>query len=81
MLLAISLVILIAIGILSRRSLRHAGLRRDALAKYGLRWPRPRLSVALLLVPVVLIFFKAFEDGIAHAWERSPRPRRCTPSI
>jgi sulfate transport system permease protein len=29
---------------------------------------------ALLLVPVALIFFKAFEDGVVHAWETVTSP-------
>ena len=29
---------------------------------------------ALLLIPVIMIFFKAFEDGVAHAWEAVTTP-------
>ena len=44
------------------------------LAKYGLRGVALGYLFALLLIPVALIFFKAFEDGIAHAWESVTTP-------
>jgi sulfate transport system permease protein len=47
---------------------------KGRLAKYGLRTVALGYLFALLLVPVVLIFFKAFEDGIAHAWESVTTP-------
>ena len=50
----------------------HKGKSR--LAKYGLRGVALGYLFALLLIPVILIFFKAFEDGIAHAWESVTTP-------
>ena len=50
-----------------------AGPRRN-LAKYGLRTIALGYLAALLLVPVVLIFFKAFEDGVGHAWDSVTTP-------
>lgn len=47
---------------------------KSKLAKYGLRGIALGYLAALLLVPVVLIFFKAFDDGIAHAWESVTEP-------
>ena len=44
------------------------------LAKYGLRTIALGYLFALLLIPVVLIFFKAFDDGVAHAWESVTTP-------
>jgi sulfate transport system permease protein len=43
-------------------------------SKYGLRFAALGYLFALLLIPVILIFFKAFEDGIAHAWESVTTP-------
>src|SRR5688572_12718931 len=47
---------------------------KGKLAKYGLRGVALGYLFALLLIPVVLIFFKAFEDGIAHAIESVTTP-------
>jgi sulfate transport system permease protein len=47
---------------------------RKALAKYGLRGVALGYLFALLLIPVILIFFKAFDDGIVHAWESVTTP-------
>ena len=47
---------------------------RRALAKYGLRGVALGYLFALLLIPVALIFFKAFEDGAANAWETVTTP-------
>jgi sulfate transport system permease protein len=47
--------------------------RRKA-AKYGLRGVALGYLFALLIIPVTLIFFKAFEDGIAHAWQSVTTP-------
>jgi sulfate transport system permease protein len=44
------------------------------LARYGLRGVALGYLFALLLVPVALIFFKAFEDGVVHAWESVTTP-------
>jgi sulfate transport system permease protein len=50
-----------------------AGPKRS-LAKYGLRTIALGYLAALLLVPVILIFFKAFEDGIGHAIDSVTQP-------
>ena len=42
--------------------------------RIGLRAVALGYLFALLLIPVVLIFFKAFEDGVAHAWEAVTTP-------
>ncbi len=47
---------------------------KGKLAKYGLRGVALGYLFALLLIPVILIFFKAFEDGVAHAWESVTTP-------
>src|SRR5215207_3789726 len=47
---------------------------KGRLAKYGLRGVALGYLFALLLVPVILIFFKAFDEGIAHAWESVTTP-------
>ena len=47
---------------------------KGKLAKYGLRGIALGYLFALLLIPVVLIFFKAFDEGIAHAWESVTTP-------
>ena len=47
---------------------------KGRLAKYGLRTIALGYLFALLLIPVVLIFFKAFDDGVAHAWESVTTP-------
>ncbi|MDX6582792.1 MAG: sulfate/thiosulfate transport system permease protein [Solirubrobacterales bacterium] len=47
---------------------------KGRLAKYGLRGVALGYLFALLLIPVILIFFKAFEDGAAHAWESVTTP-------
>ncbi len=47
---------------------------KGKLAKYGLRGIALGYLFALLLIPVVLIFFKAFEDGIVHAFEAVTTP-------
>ncbi len=39
------------------------------LARYGLRTFALGYLGLLLMVPVMLIFYKAFEDGFVHAWE------------
>ncbi len=44
------------------------------LARYGLRTFALGYLALLLLIPVVLIFFKAFEDGFAHAIESVTTP-------
>jgi sulfate transport system permease protein len=44
------------------------------LAKYGLRTIALGYLGALLMVPVILIFFKAFEDGVGHAWDSVTTP-------
>src|SRR5918996_6520596 len=43
-------------------------------ARYGLRTFALGYLALLLLIPVALIFFKAFEDGFAHAWESVTTP-------
>ena len=48
--------------------------RKGSLAKYGLRGIALGYLFALLLIPVVLIFFKAFEDGFVHAWDSVTTP-------
>jgi sulfate transport system permease protein len=48
--------------------------RNRSLAKYGLRGVALGYLFALLLIPVMLIFIKAFEDGAAHAWESVTTP-------
>src|SRR5215218_9531767 len=50
------------------------GRGKRSLAKYGLRGIALGYLLALLLIPVLLIFFKAFDDGIAHAWESVTTP-------
>jgi sulfate transport system permease protein len=47
---------------------------KGRLAKFGLRGIALGYLFALLLVPVILIFFKAFDEGIAHAWESVTTP-------
>jgi sulfate transport system permease protein len=47
---------------------------KGRLGKYALRSVALGYLFALLLIPVVLIFFKAFDDGIAHAWEAVTTP-------
>jgi sulfate/thiosulfate transport system permease protein len=44
------------------------------LARYGLRSFALGYLALLLLIPVALIFFKAFEDGVAHAIEAVTTP-------
>jgi sulfate transport system permease protein len=44
------------------------------LARYGLRTFALGYLALLLLIPVLLIFFKAFEDGFAHAWDSVTTP-------
>src|SRR5215203_6724521 len=51
--------------------------RRSAnrkVARYGLRGIALGYLFALLLIPVILIFFKAFDDGVAHALESVTTP-------
>jgi sulfate transport system permease protein len=43
-------------------------------ARYGLRTFALGYLALLLLIPVCLIFYKAFEDGFAHAWESVTTP-------
>ncbi len=50
------------------------GSGKGKLAKYGLRGIALGYLFALLLIPVILIFFKAFDEGIAHAWESVTTP-------
>ena len=38
-------------------------------SRWGLRGFALFYLGALLMVPVIMIFYKAFGDGIAHAWE------------
>jgi sulfate transport system permease protein len=52
----------------------RAARGKSKLTKYGLRGVALGYLFALLLVPVILIFGKAFEDGIAHAWESVTTP-------
>jgi sulfate transport system permease protein len=52
----------------------HGASGKGKLAKYGLRGIALGYLFALLLIPVILIFFKAFDDGIAHAWESVTTP-------
>lgn len=52
----------------------RGGSGKRKLAKYGLRGIALGYLFALLLIPVVLIFFKAFEDGFVHAWESVTTP-------
>lgn len=52
----------------------RGGSGKRKLAKYGLRGIALGYLFALLLVPVLLILFKAFDDGIAHAWESVTTP-------
>jgi sulfate/thiosulfate transport system permease protein len=47
---------------------------KGRLGKYALRSVALGYLLALLLIPVILIFFKAFDDGIAHAWESVTTP-------
>jgi sulfate/thiosulfate transport system permease protein len=47
---------------------------RRLLARYGLRMIALGYLAALLLVPVILIFFKAFEDGVGHAIDSVTEP-------
>ena len=44
------------------------------LARYGLRTFALGYLALLLLIPVGLIFYKAFEEGFAHAWESVTTP-------
>jgi sulfate/thiosulfate transport system permease protein len=53
--------------------------RRDMVggsrkARYGLRGFALTYLALLLLIPVIMIFFKAFEDGFANAWETITSP-------
>jgi len=48
--------------------------RKRWLARYGLRTVGLGYLGALLFVPVALIFFKAFEDGFAHAIDSVTTP-------
>jgi sulfate/thiosulfate transport system permease protein len=51
------------------------GARRNrSVAKYGLRTIALGYLGALLIVPVVLIFFKAFDDGVGHAIDSVTTP-------
>jgi sulfate/thiosulfate transport system permease protein len=50
------------------------GRGKRSLAKYGLRGVALGYLFALLIIPVILIFFKAFEDGFVHAWESVTTP-------
>jgi sulfate transport system permease protein len=43
-------------------------------ARYGLRTFALGYLALLLLIPVGLIFYKAFEEGFAHAWESVTTP-------
>jgi sulfate/thiosulfate transport system permease protein len=47
---------------------------KSRLAKYGLRGIALGYLFALLLIPVILIFFKAFEDGVGHAIDAVTTP-------
>ena len=47
---------------------------KSRVAKYGLRGVALGYLFALLLIPVILIFFKAFEDGVAHAIDSVTTP-------
>jgi sulfate transport system permease protein len=47
---------------------------RGKLARYGLRTIALGYLFALLLIPVLVIFFKAFDDGIVHAWDSVTTP-------
>jgi sulfate transport system permease protein len=47
---------------------------KGKLAKFGLRGIALGYLFALLLIPVILIFFKAFEDGIGHAIDAVTTP-------
>jgi sulfate transport system permease protein len=49
-------------------------LRPNRAARYWLRTFALGYLALLLIVPVILIFFKAFEDGFAHAWESVTTP-------
>jgi sulfate/thiosulfate transport system permease protein len=44
------------------------------LARYGLRTFALGYLSLLLLIPVMIIFYKAFEDGFANAWESVTTP-------
>ena len=44
------------------------------VARYGLRTVALGYLALLLLIPVALIFYKAFEDGFAAAWEAVTTP-------
>jgi sulfate/thiosulfate transport system permease protein len=53
--------------------------RRDMVggskkARYGLRGFALTYLALLLLIPVIMIFFKAFEDGFLNAWETITSP-------
>jgi sulfate transport system permease protein len=52
----------------------RAARGKSRLAKYGLRGIALGYLFALLLIPVILIFFKAFEDGIGHAIDSVTTP-------
>jgi sulfate transport system permease protein len=52
----------------------RGGSTKRKAAKYGRRGVALGYLLALLIVPVVLIFFKAFEDGFVHAWESVTTP-------
>jgi sulfate/thiosulfate transport system permease protein len=47
---------------------------KGRVAKYGLRGIALGYLFALLLIPVILIFFKAFEDGVGHAIDAVTTP-------
>jgi sulfate/thiosulfate transport system permease protein len=49
-------------------------LQPNRAARYGLRTFALGYLGLLLIAPVILIFFKAFEDGFAHAWESVTTP-------
>jgi sulfate/thiosulfate transport system permease protein len=49
-------------------------LHAKRASRYGLRFFALGYLALLLFVPVILIFYKAFEDGFAHAWEAVTTP-------
>jgi sulfate transport system permease protein len=52
----------------------RGGNAKGKLSKYGLRGLALFYLFALLLIPVAMIFVKAFDEGIAHAWESVTTP-------
>jgi sulfate transport system permease protein len=50
------------------------GARKRGVARYALRGVALGYLFALLLIPVAIIFFKAFEDGIGHAIDSVTTP-------